>query len=184
MRQKRFVMFIFIFISLVFTSSSYGYWLTIEGVNQNEVQGALSVGSGDTVTTTVTVTDQTNTTQTLVPSAYATGSAVSTISLTFPVDWASDDVINVDGTAGTLVVSITEVRSIITGSPQLWTESGSLYGDMFTITVSGAGPITIGTVINVVLTIEFTNEPPNEATYNQVAGNDLEIDLDFSITVD
>lgn len=184
MNQKKVLFITFVIISMVFTSGAYAYWFDTQGDNDEDVLGAFTIGTGETVETTLTVGDESSGTDVLVPVTYASSVStpvkVDTISLSYLVEW---ETLGDNEALGELVVDITEVRSVLETETTLWSLASGLYGDMFTIVISGDGPITLGTPSNITVTLEFTTAPASQAIYNIIASSVLEIDLDFTVTV-
>lgn len=188
MKQKKWVLLLLVTISVVFTSGSYAYWFNVEDASNDNVSGSIEVGSGESIGMTVSVADAANTTDDLVPTAFVStspGSPVDTIELTYSVSWVESGSVVVDGSTGDLTVSVTEVRSMLGGGgSQIWAANSNIYGDMFTIVITGDGEIVAGTDSTVTVSILFATAPASQAIYNQVANNSLELDLDFSVIAD
>lgn len=175
MKSKKLLVGLLLLLAFVFTTGTFAYWASSVAGDASTVGGTVTVGTGDAVTTTVTVTAQSDTNGNLVPVGYAVSPDVDNLNLTFPVQWDADQA-GADGIDGTLAVTLSNFA--------IGTLTGTAVTDMFTITVSsGDGAITEGVSQNVIINVQFTNEPADSATYAEVAGNNLTFDVTFTVTV-
>lgn len=175
MKSKKLLVGLLLLLAFVFTTGTFAYWASSVTGNNSTASGTVTVGTGDAVTTTVTVTAQSDTSGNLVPVGFEGGTDINNLNLTFPVQWDADQA-GADGIGGTLAVTI--------GNYAIGTLTGTAVTDLFTITVtSGDGAITEGVSQNVIINVEFTNEPADAAEYAQVAGQNLTFDVTFTVTV-
>ncbi|MCF7926196.1 MAG: hypothetical protein K9L74_01280 [Candidatus Izimaplasma sp.] len=172
MKTKKLGIALLVMLALVVTTGTFAYWASSVTDGTNTVGGTVTVGTGEQVTTTVTVTAQSDLNGNLVPVGFEDATKVNNLDLTFPVTWTADQA-GADGIVGNLNVTISNYA--------IGTLTGTAVTDMFTVTItSGSGAITEGVSQNVIINVEFTNEPTDSTTYSQVAGNDLTFDVTFT----
>jgi len=95
----------------------------------------------------------------------------NSIDLTFPVLWESNDAVGANVFTGVLTVTVTSIKI-----------NGVDYSHLFTVdVVSGDGAITEDLAQNLIINVEFTNEPSTSAEYMLVAGQPLVITLTFVV---
>ncbi|MFP4078750.1 MAG: hypothetical protein ACLFUQ_06380 [Candidatus Izemoplasmataceae bacterium] len=170
MKSRRLIIGVLLFVAVAVSSATFAYWASGITGNDDSATGTVTIGEGDEVTTTVAVGDESNGGP-LVPVGFEGGGDVSDVDLTFEVDW---DGTGASGATGTL--------SVITDSIEV---NGTDYSDLFTVSVtSGDGAITAGSPQNVVVNVEFTNEPADEAEYDDVTTEDLIVTLTFDVESD
>jgi hypothetical protein len=172
MRSKKLVIGLLLLLAVVFTTGTFAYWASGAGDGAETVAGTVTIGSAGESASTVTVSAQSDLLSDIVP---ASQTGTSSVDLTFPVAWTVEGT-EFDGITGNLLV---ELNTFAIG-----TLSGTDVTDMFTITVSTV-PATLiegATAVNVVVTIEFTNEPADKTTYDIVAGANLTFNVDFTVT--
>lgn len=174
MKSRKLIIGLLITLALVVSSATFAYWASAVNGNSDTATATVTIGQGGTVETTVTVADLSDTSA-LVPTAYVeVGVTTDTATLTLPVLWA-DTGDAATGATGTLAVTI--------DSKTLGTLTAAQIDAMFTITVtSGTGAITLDNSQDVVITVEFTNEPATQAIYDQVANGTLSLGLTFTVT--
>jgi hypothetical protein len=158
---------VLLFAAVAVSSATFAFWASGVTGNDDTATGTVTIGEGDAVTTTVDVNDETDS-GALVPIGYT---GTNNVDLTFGVDWTGS---GATGATGTLAVT---VDSIEVGGVD---KSG-----LFTVSISsGTGAITAGTSQDVVVNVEFTDEPADEAEYTAVATNDLIVTLTYTVTAD
>lgn len=167
MKSRKLAIGLLVALALVVTTGTFAFWASGVTGSSESATGTVTIGSGDAVTTTVVVGDATNAGP-LVPVGQT---GTNNVDLTFGVDW---DGSGATGATGTLAVSVGTILI-----------DGVDYSGLFTVTVtSGTGAITAGTNQNVVVNVEFTNEPADQTEYNAVATNDVIVTLTFNVTAD
>jgi hypothetical protein len=178
--NKKLGIALLLLLALVTTTGTFAYWAAgIAGDTQTD-GASVTIGAAEEITTTITLNDPAASASGLVPSAYVeSGVTVDTATFTYTVNWDADGQEQYtsigSGFAGNLVVSFSNFS--------IGTLSGTAVTDMFTISVtSGDGAITEGTPNTVIITVVFANEPADQATYNEVAGNNLTFDVTFAVT--
>jgi hypothetical protein len=164
-----FVVMMFALMSTV--GVTYAYWANVINAPTDEVATAeVLIGEGESVDTVLTVGDI-GTGGTLVPVGYEDEpTTVNNEDKEFTVSW---DGVGATGATGTL--------SVVVSSLSLGTLSEAEINSMFTIDVSATPTITAGTDLVYTVNVEFTNEPVDEAMYNEVANGTLTITLTFSV---
>lgn len=173
MKSRKLGIGLLLLLAFVFTTGTFAYWASSVAEGESTVSGTVEIGTGEDITTTVTVSAQSDTNGNLVPVGFEDGTKINNLDLTFPVQWDADQD-GIDGITGTLVVTI---DNFVIGSL-----SGTDVTDMFTITVSsGDGAIVEGVSQDVVINVQFTNEPEDQTEYNIVAGSDLTFDVTFTV---
>jgi len=169
--KKLLAVIVAILFMLGSATGAYAYWAANFAGDDEVATATVEVGEGETVTTTVTVGDLTDGILVPVGITLDVGEA-NNVDLTFPVLWESDDTVGADAFIGSLSVSI---GSVLIG--------GVDYSHLFTVTVvSGTGTITEDISQDIVINVEFTNEPADAAEYAAVAGLDLVVTLTFTVT--
>lgn len=166
MKSKKLAIGLLVMLALVVTTGTFAFWASSVTGNNDSATGTVTIGTGDAVTTTVVVNDETSGGP-LVPVGFT---GTNDVDLTFGVDWTGT---GAEGATGTLAVTVDSIEV-----------GGVDYSGLFTVTVvSGTGAITVdGTTQNVVVNVEFTNEPADQTEYNAVAGNDVVVTLTFTVT--
>ena len=173
MKSRKMIIAVLLFVAVAVSSATFAYWASGFTDNDGSATGTVTIGEGDEVTTTVNVSNQTSAGP-LVPVGFEGGSDVNNVDLTFPVTWSSDLPNDADDLTGSLSVSVESVEV-----------NGVDKSGLFTVEVSsGEGAITEDSAQNVVVNVEFTNEPADETEYTEVATNDLVVTLTFSVTRD
>jgi hypothetical protein len=148
--------------------TAYAYWASSVAGNNDSATATVTVGDGEPVTTTVTVGDQTSGGP-LVPIGIT---GTNDVDLTFSVLWESDNEASADALLGQLGVTIDSIEI-----------NGVDYSGLFTVTVvSGEGSVTEDSAKDVVINVEFTNEPSDQTEYDLVAGEDLVITITFTVS--
>ncbi len=176
MKQKRLVVGLLVMLAVAVSTITFAYWQNaVADDASNTASGTITIGEGadQAVTTTVTVGDQTSA-GLLVPVGYADETTTfDNIDLTFNVLWEGQS-LDVDGDTGVLSATVNSVLV-----------DGVSYAGLFTISVSsGDGAIVAGTAQNVVINVEFTNEPADQAEYDAIANGDLVISFTFAVDSD
>jgi hypothetical protein len=164
-----FAVMMFAFIATVGTT--YAWWAETINTSNDTSTATVNIGDGDAITTTVTVDDLIDS-RTLVPVGYEGQNQgdVNNVDLTFPVLWESDNTGNTLTGELSVTVDSIEINNVD-------------YSGLFTVTVtSGEGTITEDVSKDVVINVEFTNEPVDEAMYDEVANGTLVITLTFEVT--
>ncbi len=175
MRSKKLVIGLLMLLALVFTTGTFAYWAGYAGVGVTTSSTSVTIGSADDTPSTVTVTAQSNSVGNLVPVNQVGSGQTSSVELTFPVSWAVD---------GTEYAGISGDLAVTFGNYEIGTLIGADVTDMFTITWDST-PATLtegAAAVDVVVTIEFTTEPADKATYDKVAGGRLTFDVTFTVT--
>lgn len=177
MRQKKLVVGLLIMLALVVSGFTYAYWAAGIAADSTTKVGTITVGSGETVTSTVSVGAAVNSqgADALVPAGFAATGKITSLTLTFSVDWASTG-LDASGLTSTLTVALSSATNA----------SSADVTSLFNAAFNGAGDgtytiISDGSSVSVVVTITM-DEPSSQAEYNSVAGQN--IDLEFSFSVD
>ena len=166
--KKHTVLAILMLVLFTSATGTFAYWASSVLGDDSENTAIVDVGEGDAVTTTVTVSNQTDSGP-LVPVGHT---GTNDVDLTFPVLWTSDNDASADALTGTLAVTIDSVLI-----------NGVDYSHLFTVTViSGTGAITEDASQDVVVNVEFTNEPADQTEYDLVATEDVVVTLTFTVT--
>lgn len=167
MKSRRMIIAVLLFVAVAVSSATFAFWASGVTGNDDTATGTVTIGEGDAVTTTVNVNDESDSGP-LVPDGY---SGTSNVDLTFEVDWQGS---GAEGATGTLGVTVDSIEV-----------DGVDKSNLFTVTVSsGTGAITAGTPQNVVINVDFENEPADQSEYNEVATNDVIVSLTFDVTAD
>lgn len=179
--NKKLGIALLLLLALVTTTGTFAYWAAgIAGDAATDTGASVSIGAAEQITTTVSLNDPTASASNLVPTAYVeSGVTVDSATFSYTVNWdanGEEAYTSIGGGfAGTLAVTF--------GNFSIGTLSGTDVTDMFTISVtSGDGAITEGTPNTVVITVTFTTEPADLATYNEVASGTLTFDVTFTVT--
>ena len=170
MKSRKMIIAVLLFAAVAVSSATFAFWASgITGSNDSAT-GTVTIGEGDAVTTEVNADNESDVGP-LVPVDFEGGSDVNNVDLTFDVAWTGD---GATGATGTLAVTVDSIEV-----------DGVDKSGLFTVTVtSGTGAITAGTNQPVVVNVEFTNEPADQAEYNEVATNDLIVTLTYTVTAD
>jgi len=172
MKQRKLVIGLLIMVALVVSTFTFAFWNGTIDWNDEVAANTIEIGSGRTVTVDAALT--LDPTDVLVPVGKVNQSneanAVTQVNMEFEVDWAD---------TGDNVTS-----STITVTPSAYT-LGTLTPaeilSMFTFTVTSDNLITNGATKTIVLNIEFTNEPLDQAMYDQVANGTLTFTVTFAV---
>jgi len=172
MRQKKLVIGLLVMLAVLVSGFTYAYWAA--GIAADSDQGIehITVGTGETVTSTVSLGSASISAGTLVPTGFAVGADVTSVTLTWTVSWASTG-LDASGLSSTMTVALVSVLNPSTADVSA----------LFNVSLNNAGSYTIisdGANVTVIATITM-NEPSSQAAYNTVAG--LAIDFTFSFDV-
>ncbi|PKK97292.1 MAG: hypothetical protein CVV58_02010 [Tenericutes bacterium HGW-Tenericutes-3] len=179
MRQKKLVIGLLVMLSLLVSGFTYAYWAAGIAADSETAVGTISVGTGETVTSTVNVAAAVNSqgSDDLVPAGFAATGKITSLTLTFSVDWDSTG-LDASGLSSTLTVALTGATN---GTPAQDAAVLALLNAAF----NGAGDgtytvISDGSAVSVVITITM-DEPANQTEYGYVAGQDLDLTFSFSV---
>ena len=172
MKSRRMIIAVLLFVAVAVSSATFAFWASGVNGNNDSATGTVTIGEGETVETTVSVADV-GADGTLVPVGFEDGTTVNNEDKEFTVEWEGT---GATGATGTLDVSVTALS--------LGTLTQSEIESMFTIDVSAAPSITAGTPLTYTVNVQFTNEPADQAMYDEVANGSLVITFDFAVTAD
>lgn len=173
MKSRKLGIALLIMLAFVVTTGTFAYWASSVVGTDSTNTATVTIGSGDAVTTSLTITDQTSAGP-LVPVGH---SGTNSVTLTFPVTWTSDNDAAADNVFGLLDVTVDSIEM----------SDGYDVSGLFTVTIDGGASISgqaieedVAQTVTVVVT--FTNEPADQAEYNEVASQDLVVTLSFDVT--
>jgi hypothetical protein len=178
MRQKSLVIGLLVVLAFLVSGFTYAYWAAGIAADTESKTGTITVGTGETVVSTVNVAAAVNSqgANALVPAGFAASGKITSLTLTFSVDWASTG-LDASGLTSTLTVEL------VSATNPSSVDVLSLFNASFNGTGTNNAQYTIvsdGSNVSVVVTITM-DEPANQAEYNLVAG--LAITLGFSFSV-
>ncbi|QWB95841.1 hypothetical protein KHQ89_07995 [Mycoplasmatota bacterium] len=174
MKSKKLVVSLLVMLAVVMSTLTFAYWQnSVATGNADTASGTITIGAGDdvSVATEVTVNDESSAGKLVPVGNDAAAGDVDDVDLTFSILWEGT-VEDVDGDIGTLAVTL---GTVMIGSTDV---SG-----LMTVTIPADQTITAGTSLDVVINVEFTNEPANQAAYDAIANGTLTIGLTFTVTV-
>ncbi len=174
MRQKSLVIGLLVVLAFLVSGFTYAYWAAGIAADSESQTGTITVGTGETVVSTVNVSAAVNSqgADALVPAGFAASGKITSLTLTFTVDWDSTG-LDASGLTSTLTVSLVSATN----------PSSVDVLSLFNASFNNGGSYTIisdGSNVTVIATITM-DEPANQAEYNLVAG--LAITLGFSFSV-
>lgn len=172
-KSKALIILNIILLLALFTIPAYAYWASQINVTQagNETD-TIQVGKGKPVETTVSVNGGTANTLPLVPVGRdVEDESVSSITYAFAVEWAGAE--DAGATGATAELTVTPTLSGLDA-----TELG-----LFTVTAETTQNVVYGSITNITIIVEFTNEPLNAAQYNLVADRELTLTVVFNVEV-
>ena len=178
MKKRGLVIGLLIMLAVITSGFTYAFWAAGVAADSETATGTISVGTGNTVTSTVNVAAAVNSqgADDLVPAGFAETGKITSLTLTFSVDWDSTG-LDASNLQSTLTVALTAATNP--------TPTSVL--SLFNASFNGAGAggneyivVTDGDAVSVVVTITM-DEPADKAEYDLVAG--LDILLTFSFTV-
>jgi len=173
MKSRKMIIAVLLFAAVAVSGATFAFWASGVNGNNDSATGTVTIGEGETVETTVTVADVAAG-GTLVPVGYEeSGVTVNNEDKEFTVEWEGT---GATGATGTLNVSVTSLS--------LGTLTQAEIESMFTIDVTATPSITAGTPLTHTINIEFTNEPADQAMYDQVASGSLVVTFDFTVNAD
>eukprot|EP01156_Anaeramoeba_ignava_P024487 Anaeramoba_ignava/c8415_g1_i1.p5 GENE.c8415_g1_i1~~c8415_g1_i1.p5 ORF type:complete len:184 (-),score=18.00 c8415_g1_i1:2084-2635(-) len=182
MKKRNLVIALLVTLMVALSGATFAYWASSVSGNNDSATGTITIGEGGAATTSVTVADETDG-GLLVPSGNEDDvTTFDNVDLTFSVNWDAVDA-EASGAASTLSVSVDSVvisggasdgQDILVGSVTGW--------ELITVSVtSGEGAITEGIPVDVVVNVEFTNEPLNQAQYDAIANLAIVVTLTFTV---
>lgn len=172
MRQKKLVIGLLVMLAVLVSGFTYAYWAAGIAADSDTGVETITIGTGETVSSTVGIGSAVIGSGTLVPTGFAVGGDVTSVTLTWTVAWASTG-LDASGLSSTLSVVLDSVEN----------PSSADVSALFNVSLNNAGSYTIisdGATVTVIATITM-NEPASQAVYNTVAG--LAIDFTFTFTV-
>lgn len=177
MKKRNLVIGLLITLAVALTGATFAYWASSIAGDDTLVSGnSITIGSGEAVTTSVSFAAG-SATDALVPTAYIDNTGDDTSTLTYSVTWAETTDLDADGTAGTVVATVSNLS--------LGTLTPAEIQAMFTFTPDAAAAISLdGAAVDYDITVVFANEPATKAIYDQVANGTLSFDVTFTVTVD
>jgi len=176
MRSKNLVVALLVVLALAVSGFTFAFWSAGVLADDTTATGTITVGTGETVVSTVNVAAAVNSqgANALVPAGFTAEGKITSLTLTFSVDWDSTGT-DASGLTSTLTVALTGAENSL--------EADVL--SLFNAEFNGAGDgtytvITDGSAVSVVITITL-DEPADQAEYELVAGES--VILSFSFTV-
>ncbi len=177
MKKRNLIIGLLVTLAVALTGATFAFWASsIAGDDTTVSSNSITIGEGQAVTTTVSFGAQTAD-EDLVPTDYIVSAGDDTSTLTFSVSWAEATDLDADGTAGTVVATVSNYS--------LGTLSEAQILAMFTFTPDAGTAISLdGAAVSYDITVVFANEPATQAIYDQVANGTLSFDVTFTVTVD
>jgi hypothetical protein len=192
MKQRKLVIGLLVMLAVAVSGFTFAFWAGSVTITQAaDETNIITIGEGNTAATTVVISEN-NTLGTLVPvgkTGDSVGTTVDSILLTFTVDWNSDTAeLLAEGAEGALAANVT----FTTNPGSLVKTVVRIGGTEPTITTSGATKNLSGTdltdivadgdTINVYVLV-YMLEPANQQEYADIAGTNVEFDIDFVVSV-
>jgi hypothetical protein len=180
MKKRGLVISLLVLLAVITSGFTYAFWAAGIGADSETKTGTISIGAGDTVTSTVNVAAAVNSQDSdeLVPVGFEGAGKISSLTLTFSVDWDSTNA-DASGLSSTLTVSLTGATN---GTPANDAAVLALINAAFNGTGAGSNEYTIisdGSAVSVIVTITI-DEPANLAEYQLIATKDLTLTFTFS----
>jgi len=181
MKSKNLVVALLVVLALAVSGFTYAFWAAGVAADSETATGTVTVGTGATVVSTVVVAAAVNSqgADSLVPAGFAAAGKITSLTLTFAVDWDSTG-LDASGLTSTLTVALTNASNGTTAN-----DAAVLA--MFNAAFNGAGAgsneysiITDGSAASVVVTVTI-DEPANQAAYLLIAGLPITLSFSFSI---
>lgn len=178
MRSKNLVVALLVVLALAVSGFTYAFWSAGVAADSETATGTVKVGTGETVTSTVNVSAAVSSMgalDRLVPSGFEGTNKISSLTLTFTVDWDST---NADASllTSTLTASLTGASN---GTPA---ENAAVLA-LFNASFNNSGSYTVitdGAAVSVIATITI-DEPADQAEYLLIATKDITLTFSFSV---
>ena len=179
MKKRGLIISVLVLLAVITSGFTYAFWAAGIAADTETKTGTISIGAGETVTSTVNVAAAVNSqgANELVPADFGGAGKVTSLTLTFSVDWDSTGA-DASGLSSTLTVNLTGASN---GTPEDDADVLALINASFNGTGTGNKEYTIisdGSAVSVVVTITI-DEPANVAQYNLIAGKDLTLTFSF-----
>ena len=180
MKSRKLGIGLLLMLAIVVTTGSFAYWSAgAIGNTSTAASATVTIGTGENEATIVSFSGLADDgSSALVPaSVAATPGVEDTIVFTIDVSW-DNDASAADGSTG--VLSILSDTFVLTGLTDTQLEA------MFSVTYSFTTAITAGSVTDttVTVTLVFDTEPIDQATYDLVAAQTLELQIVFEVIAD
>ena len=174
MNKRGLVIGLLVMLAVITSGFTYAFWAAGIGADSKTATGTISVGTGETVTSTVNVGAAVNSqgADDLVPAGFGGAGKITSLTLTFSVDWDSTG-LDASGLTSTLTVALTGAEN----------ENEVDVTSLFSAAFNNGGSYTIisdGSAVSVIATITMF-EPADKAEYDLVAGLDVTLSFSFSV---